>query len=89
MWRSKRPGRMTAGSSPSRSLVAAITTSSRTSLYASSVCRSWFTVRRDSWSGQSSRRWATESNSSKNSTQGTLAVASRNTSSTLRADSPR
>ena len=46
-------------------------------------------MRRASWSGLSSRRWATESNSSKNSTHGTLRRAWRKIAFTLRADSPR
>src|SRR5829696_5065276 len=48
---------------------------SRSSRWASNEVRSWLTVRRDSWSGVLSRRWAIESNSSKKSRHGNFPSA--------------
>jgi hypothetical protein len=88
MCRSKRPGRTTAGSRCSTEFVAATTSSRLSSRLPSSAVSSPFTVRRDSWSGVESRRWATESNSSKNSRHGRFCSAVSNALSMLRAEPP-
>ena len=88
MWRSKRPGRMTAGSRESRSLVAAMTMSSGTRRHFSTSRSSSLTVRRASWLPKSSRRWAMESNSSKNRMHGMRSAAKAKARRRLRAASP-